>query len=50
MSNKCTALDGERKQMCGYILNVLYHIKYSLLAGRKHKLMRMTLILFMKTI
>ena len=49
MSNKCTALDGERKQSCGYSFHILCHMKYSLLASRKHKLMRMTLILFMIT-
>jgi hypothetical protein len=50
MSNNCTALDGERKQTCGSIFSVLYHVKYSLLVGRKHKLIRMTLILSAITI
>ena len=35
ISNNCTALDGERKQSCGYIFHVLFHVKNSLLAGRK---------------
>lgn len=49
MSNTCTAVDGERKQSYGYIFHILFHVKNSLFAGRKHKLMRMTLILFMIT-
>jgi hypothetical protein len=47
--NNRTALDDEIKQTCGYIFSFLYHVKYLLLADRKHKLMRMTLLLFMIT-